>query len=141
MRASLTRTVVMAGLIFAVGAFALGWLKMRQTAGALSPELHLAVIAVLFAAGGLWLGWSVAARRHGPVFVRNDAAVAALGLTGQEMRVLAVLASGRANKEIARDLGLSPNTVKTHLANLFAKLGAATRTEAVTRARDLALIP
>uniref|UniRef100_UPI0025F72B84 response regulator transcription factor n=1 Tax=Brevundimonas sp. TaxID=1871086 RepID=UPI0025F72B84 len=59
----------------------------------------------------------------------------------QEMRVLSELASGRANKEIARAMGLSPNTIKTHLANLFAKLGAATRTEAVTRARELSLIP
>lgn len=57
------------------------------------------------------------------------------------MRVLAELASGRANKDIARALGLSPNTVKTHLAHLFAKLKAGTRTEAVGRARDLSLIP
>ena len=71
----------------------------------------------------------------------NTAAVQSLGLTGQEMRVLSELASGRANKDIARTLGLSPNTVKTHLAHLFAKLEAGTRTEAVGRARDLGLIP
>ena len=57
------------------------------------------------------------------------------------MRVLERLASGQSNKALARALGLSPNTIKTHLANLFAKLGAATRTEAVTRARELDLIP
>ena len=51
------------------------------------------------------------------------------------------LAAGQSNKEIARTLGLSPNTVKTHVANLFAKLEASRRTEAVNKARDLHLIP
>lgn len=135
------RTVVTAGLTLAVGAFALAWLEHRQATRMIAPELHVAVIAVLFAGAGLWLGWRLAARRHGPDFQVNEAAVRSLGLTGQEMRVLAALASGRANKEIARALGLSPNTVKTHLSHLFAKLGAGTRTEAVTRARELGLIP
>jgi len=135
------RTVVTAGLVLALGAFALAWLEIQQARRMIAPELYVAIVAVLFAAGGLWLGWRMATRRHGPHFVRNDAAATSLGLTGQEMRVLSELASGRANKEIARTLGLSPNTIKTHLAHLFAKLGAATRTEAVTRARELNLIP
>lgn len=135
------RTVVTAGLILALGAFALAWLEVQQATRMIAPELYVAVVAILFAGGGLWLGWRVATRRHGPDFVRNDAALKSLGLTGQEMRVLSELASGRGNKEIARSLGLSPNTIKTHLANLFAKLGAATRTQAVTRARELNLIP
>jgi NarL family two-component system response regulator LiaR len=45
------------------------------------------------------------------------------------------------NKEIARDLGLSPNTVKTHVANLYGKLEVSRRTQAVGKARELALIP
>ncbi len=135
------RTVVTAGLVLALGAFALAWLDLQQSTHRMTPELYVAVIAIVFAGGGLWLGWKVATRRHGPVFARNDAAVRSLGLTGQEMKVLDALASGRANKEIARSLGLSPNTVKTHLANLFAKLEVTTRTSAVTRARDLNLIP
>ena len=66
---------------------------------------------------------------------------ASLGLTGQEMRVLERLAAGQSNKEIARTLGLSPNTVKTHLANLFAKLEVARRTQAVQRGKELGLLP
>lgn len=135
------RTVLTAGMILALGAFGLAWLDVQQARRAIDPDLYVALVALLFAGAGLWIGWRLATRRHGPSFVRNDAAVRSLGLTGQEMRVLAELASGRANKEIARALGLSPNTVKTHLANLFAKLSASTRTEAVTRARELSLIP
>ncbi len=135
------RTVVTAGLVLSVGAFALAWLELQQATRMIAPEHYVAVVAGLFAVGGLWLGWTVATRRHGPEFQRNDAALKSLGLTGQEMKVLAALASGQSNKALARSLGLSPNTIKTHLANLFAKLGAATRTEAVTRARELNLIP
>ncbi len=135
------RTVATAGLILALGAFALAWLDLQQATHRMAPELYVVLIAIVFATGGLWLGWRIATRRHGPVFVRNDAAVSSLGLTGQEMKVLDALASGRANKEIARTMGLSPNTVKTHLANLFAKLEVTTRTSAVTRARELSLIP
>ena len=135
------RTVLTAGLVLAAGAFVLAWLDLQQATRRMAPELYVALIAILFAGGGLWLGWKIATRWLGPQFIRNDAAVRSLGLTGQEMRVLDALASGRANKEIARLMGLSPNTVKTHLANLFSKLEVTTRTGAVTRARELSLIP
>lgn len=62
-------------------------------------------------------------------------------MTGQEIKVLERLAAGRSNKEIARDLGLSPNTVKTHVGNLYAKLEVSRRTQAVGKARELSLIP
>jgi len=135
------RTITTAALVLAGGAFVLTWLEVQKATRVIAPDVYVAIVAALFAVGGIWLGWKTATRRHGPDFIRNEAAVRSLGLTGQEMRVLAELASGRANKDIARALGLSPNTVKTHLAHLFAKLEAGTRTEAVGRARDLSLIP
>lgn len=52
-------------------------------------------------------------------------------LTGREMEVLRLAARGLSNKQIAGSLDLSPRTVQTHLANLFGKLGVASRTEAV----------
>jgi NarL family two-component system response regulator LiaR len=135
------RTIVTAGLTLALGAVLLSWLEASRATGVIQPEFYVGLVAASFLAGGVWLGWRIAARRHGPRFVRNEAAVVSLGLTGQEMRVLTALASGHANKQIARSLGLSPNTVKTHLGKVFSKLGVSTRTEAVTRARALALIP
>jgi ATP/maltotriose-dependent transcriptional regulator MalT len=55
--------------------------------------------------------------------------------------VLDLLAAGQSNKVIARALGISPNTVKTHLARLFAKLEVESRTQAIRKARELELVP
>ena len=52
-------------------------------------------------------------------------------LTRRELEVLSDLASGRTNKQIARDLNLSPNTVKFHIRNLFQKLGVNSRGQAI----------
>jgi len=62
-------------------------------------------------------------------------------LTGREHEVLTMLASGRSNQAIARELVVSLDTVKKHVGHVLGKLGAANRTEAVARARELNLIP
>jgi NarL family two-component system response regulator YdfI len=63
-----------------------------------------------------------------PVAVDEDASP----LTPRELEVLALLAEGTANKNIAWKLGISEHTVKFHVASILAKLGVGTRTEAVT---------
>lgn len=128
-------------MVLALGAFALQWLEYRFLVHAFSWQVYVGLVGAAFAIGGVWIGWRLAARARPSTFARNDAALAALGLTRQEMRVLERLAAGRSNKEIARDLGLSPNTVKTHVANLYGKLDVSRRTQALGKARDLALIP
>ncbi|NQE60713.1 response regulator transcription factor [Caulobacter sp. RHG1] len=135
------RTIVLWALVLAVGAFALQWLEYRFVVRAFSWQVYVGLIGTACAVGGAWVGWRLAARARPESFRRNDAALAALGLTGQEMKVLERLAAGLSNKEIARDLGLSPNTVKTHVANLYGKLDVSRRTQAVGKARDLILIP
>ena len=61
-------------------------------------------------------------------------------LTRRELEVLAMLATGQSNHDIARDLVISLDTVKKHVSHLLGKLGAANRTEAVARGRELGLI-
>jgi len=55
----------------------------------------------------------------------------AVPLTNREREILALLADGLGNKQIAARLGISPNTVKTHLELLFEKIGVSSRAEAV----------
>ncbi len=61
-------------------------------------------------------------------------------LTQRELEILQLVASGRSNREIARDLFLSVGTVKAHVHNLTGKLGAANRTEAAALGRRLGLL-
>ena len=62
-------------------------------------------------------------------------------LTRRELEVLEMLAAGRSNQAIASRLVVTLDTVKKHVSHILGKLGAANRTEAVARARDLGLIP
>ncbi len=62
-------------------------------------------------------------------------------LTARELEILVLLAAGAPNPRIAEQLVVSLDTVKKHVSHLLGKLGAANRTEAVTRARQLGLIP
>jgi len=61
-------------------------------------------------------------------------------LTPREIEVLTMLAEGEGNKQIARRLGISEHTVKFHVGSILAKLDAASRTEAVTRAARRGLL-
>lgn len=60
-------------------------------------------------------------------------------LSEREREVLKLLATGRSNREIAQDLFVAPGTVKAHINNIYRKLGARNRAEALVRARDLDL--
>jgi LuxR family transcriptional regulator, maltose regulon positive regulatory protein len=61
-------------------------------------------------------------------------------LSERELEVLALVAAGKANVEIASSLFVSLSTVKTHINNLYRKLGVSSRTQAIARARKLDLI-
>jgi LuxR family transcriptional regulator, maltose regulon positive regulatory protein len=62
-------------------------------------------------------------------------------LTDRELEVLRLLAAGKSNQRIAHDLVVALDTVKKHVTHVLGKLGAANRTEAAARARELGLIP
>ena len=61
-------------------------------------------------------------------------------LSDGELRVLRFLPSNLTAPEISAELYVSPNTVKTHMRHIYAKLGVHRRTEAVDRARELGLV-
>ncbi|MFN2196781.1 MAG: LuxR C-terminal-related transcriptional regulator [Anaerolineales bacterium] len=69
----------------------------------------------------------------------NDQLIEAL--SPRELEVLDLIALGHTNKEIARQLIVSPGTVKAHTASIYRKLDVSNRTEAAARARQLGLLP
>ncbi len=128
------------GAALAAGAVALQWLDYDRLARSRPGEIYIALIAAAFLALGVFLGRRLFAGPRPALFDGNPKAVASLGISPRELVVLRELADGRSNKEIARRLEVSPNTVKTHLARLYEKLGAERRTDAVKRARELGII-
>ena len=62
-------------------------------------------------------------------------------LSSREVEVLKLIAEGKSNQEISAELYLALNTVKRHAYNIYAKLGVQKRTQAVSMARKLGLLP
>jgi serine/threonine-protein kinase PknK len=71
---------------------------------------------------------------------RDDVTAAPVDLTGREVEILQMLDVGRGNRQIASALGVTVNTVKWYLKNIYGKLGAGNRTEAVSVARRCGLL-
>jgi len=139
--AEMARTILVYGALLAAGTFALEWLQYRFLIQTHATETYIALVAAAFLGLGVWLGARLFRRAPAAPFTRNARAQTTLGISDRELEVLDHLAAGRSNKEIARQLELSPNTVKTHVTSLFGKLEARRRTEAIMRARELGLVP
>lgn len=110
----------------------------------LSLEFYLGVVALVFTSVGIWAGLKLTRPKTKVVvqstFIFNEEECNRLGISKRELEVLELMAQGLSNQEIADKLFVSLNTVKTHSANLFIKLDAKRRTQAVQRAKDLQLI-
>ena len=103
--------------------------------GASDAEIEAALTAI---AGGLIV--IDPAVRDG--FARHDASdTPGEALTERETAVLRMLADGHSNRRIGERLGIAENTVKAHVASVFAKLGASTRAEAVANGLRRGLVP
>lgn len=117
-----------------------------------SLEIYGALVAAIFAGVGIWLGLKLTSKervvvvREVPVpatepFTLNREKLGDLGITPRELEILALIAQGLSNREIAARLFVSENTVKTHSSRLFEKLSAKRRTQAVQIGKELGLIP
>jgi DNA-binding CsgD family transcriptional regulator len=135
------RRVVLYGAFLAAGTLALEWVDYQQLARAHSGPLYTFVVGAGFLALGVYIGARVIGRPQPSAFDGNAKAQVALGISPRELAVLHELAAGRSNNEIAAQLNVSPNTVKTHVARLLEKLDAKRRTEAINKARELGIVP
>ena len=153
------RHVLIFGLAGGLLIAALQYTQYRFVVIEHSVELYGAVVAILFATFGIWLGLRITGRREtivvrevhvqasGPAaepavaFAPNTAQQQSLRITARELEILALVARGLSNREIATQLFVSENTVKTHCSRAFDKLGAKRRTQAVQRGKELGLLP
>jgi LuxR family maltose regulon positive regulatory protein len=85
----------------------------------------------------LMLRWR---ERHEPQGVQKANISVAELLSTRERNIINLIARGQSNKEVARDLGISPETVKSHMKHIFEKLEVEKRTQAVARAQSLGLV-
>jgi len=137
----MARVVLIYALALGAVALALTWLEYRYLARAFSFEIYLGLIAAGSIVLGAWLGRKLTPQRLRLPFERNDVAIRSLGLSPREVDILGCLSTGESNKQIARRLGISPNTVKTHVARAYEKLEVQGRVQAIEKARLLAVIP
>jgi ATP/maltotriose-dependent transcriptional regulator MalT len=139
------------------------WIKYRFLILDHALELYGLIVAGVFVALGIWLGQRLSKPKTivqketvvqreivvkevrvlesepAPPEVRA-ASLVETGISAREMDVLALLCKGCSNAEIAEQLFVSPNTVKTHVSNLLFKLDVKRRTQVAEKARALGLI-
>ncbi|SKC49519.1 regulatory protein, luxR family [Ohtaekwangia koreensis] len=149
--ANVKRIIIWYGLALAILVFLLKFLEYRYIVRDLSLEFYLGVIAILFTTVGIWLGLkltrkkvitiSVPASSPNTIFQLDEQILQQKGISKREYEVLELMAKGHSNQEIADKLFVSLNTIKTHTSNLFIKLEAKRRTQAIERAKQLRLLP
>ncbi|NNC69494.1 MAG: response regulator transcription factor [Flavobacteriaceae bacterium] len=108
--------------------------------GTLGIEIILAIIAVIFFFIGLYINQRKSFKGTGSKNI-NKQKINELNLSKREYEVLCEVAKGLSNKQIAEKLFVSESTVKTHVSNIFVKLDAKRRTEAIKISKDLRILP
>jgi len=138
------RTIIIYAVVLAALVFLLKMLEYRLWVRELSVSHYIGIIALLFTIIGVWAGLRLSRPRRTVTESQPpadlDALLAKTGISRREYEVLDLMARGLTNQEIADKLFISLNTVKTHAANLFVKLDAKRRTQAIERAKREGLI-
>jgi two-component system, NarL family, response regulator LiaR len=146
MRSVLRLTLIYSSLT-ALLIVAIRFFEISYFTGQLSMKIYIVIVGVLFLGLGLLAGLRLR-KRHGEqqvvvqyiakapevVVVHNDL------LSDREGDVLRLLELGHSNREIAEKLFISENTVKTHLNNIYSKLGVSRRTQAISKAKELGIL-
>ena len=141
------------GLSLAVLFFLLRWFELRFMIFTHQYEIYFGFIAVLFTVLGIWLAGHFTKDKVKTIWVEkeiiinaavpfeiNQHEIMARKISKRELEVLALIAAGKSNNEIADELFVSLSTVKTHTANLYEKLEAKRRTQAIEKAKELHIL-
>jgi len=145
--------IILYGSVLAALVFFLKWLQWKFLIADHAIDIYIGLVALFFTGLGIWISSVVTAPKSTVViekevtvppsalFVPDGKAVDSLQLNNREYEVLQLLAKGHSNQEIADSLYLSLSTIKTHVSNLYAKMGVKRRTQAVEKAKRLNIIP
>jgi len=139
------------GIGFALILMLIKFLEIRYVILLNTFELYAAAIALIFTILGIW----IAIKLYHPKtiviekevilptkasFEFNQIAFEQLGLSKRELEVLQLMSTGLSNQEIADQLFVSLNTIKTHVSKVFEKLEVRRRTQAIEVAKKLQII-
>jgi len=140
------RTIILYGIAMAILIGLLKLVEYKYFVRDIPLEFYIGLIAVLFTALGIWAGLRLTRPKIKIIdsslpFELDRIELNRLGITKREYEVLELLSGGLSNQEIADKLFVSTSTVKTHVSSILAKLDASRRTQAISRAKELRLIP
>lgn len=130
------------------------WLEYKFVIIDHALEIYIGAIALIFTALGIWLTLKlnkpklqtvvvekeVYLQKPDTDFVPDENQLNKMGISKREWEVLSLMSQGLSNQEIANQLYLSLNTVKTHGSNLFLKLDVKRRTQAIEKGKRMGLI-
>ena len=130
------------------------WLEYKFVIIDHALEIYIGAIALIFTALGIWLTLKlnkpklqtivvekeVYLQKPDTDFVPDENQLNKIGISKREWEVLSLMSKGLSNQEIANQLYLSLNTVKTHGSNLFLKLDVKRRTQAIEKGKRMGLI-
>ncbi len=140
-------TILLYGLALGLLLAALQFFQYRLLVMEHAEEWYIGLIALLFTGLGIWAGGKLTRKKTdgnppaaATAFRPKEEVLEKLGITPREMEVLELIAQGFSNQEIADRLFVSLNTVKTHTSNVFSKLDAQRRTQAIQKAKEMGLL-
>jgi len=141
------------GLLMAILVFTLKWLQWEFLILDNSWEIYVGLIAIFFTIFGVWIAKQLIKPKTQKIIVekkifipRSDEftidklELKKMKISNREYEVLQLLAKGNSNTDIAEKLFLSLSTVKTHVYNLFKKMGVKNRIQTIEKARRLNII-
>jgi len=144
-------SLLLYGFVLGLSLAALQFFRYKLIVLEHAEQWYVGLVALLFTALGIWAGNKLTRHKRTvpaaglPVekksFGPREEALEKLGITPREYEVLELVAQGLSNQEIADRLFVSLNTVKTHASNVFGKLDAQRRTQAIQKAKTLGLLP
>lgn len=131
--------------LFIFGALVIALLTLFQLSsytlfsGGLEMELVIAAVAIVFFIIGVILNKTSLQRKVVSASI-DPKKISALGISNCEYEILVKISEGLSNREIAEALFVSESTVKTHISNLFTKLDAKRRTQAIKHAKRFQIL-